>query len=92
MTRYGTPSSAHARVEDLDDVRVADGVGGPRLVEEPAEELLVARELLVQHLDRDAPPDPGVLGQVNRAHPPLPQQREDPVIPELLADHVRALW
>ena len=80
----------HAGVEDLDDVRVADRVGGARLVEEPRQQVLVARVVLVQNLDRDAAADAGVLGQVNRAHPALSQQRDGAIIPELFPDHRRA--
>ena len=63
----------HTRIEDLDDVRVANGVGGPRFVQEPPQQLLVVGVIGMQDLDRHPPPDRRVLGQVDSAHSPSPR-------------------
>jgi len=87
--QVGRAVLAHPGVEDLDDVGVADGVRRARLVEQPAEHLLVGHVLTVEHLHRHPTTDARVLGQVHGAHSPLPQERQDAVVPELLADHLR---
>jgi hypothetical protein len=66
---------------------VVDGVGRPGLVQEPGQQLRIAGEIGVQHLDRHPPPDVRVLGQVNGPHAAFTQQRDRPVIPEPRPDH-----
>ena len=57
-----------------------------------ASSCVVADVVRVQHLDGDAAADAGVLGQIDRAHPPLAEQRGGPVISELFPDHERHSW
>ena len=57
-----------AAVEDRDDVRVREPGGVLRLAAEALDELLVVRVPLVEDLDRDAPPERLVLGEVDGRH------------------------
>ena len=54
---------------DGDDVRVIEGGGGARFLDEPAVAIGVRRRLGRQHLDRDRPAEPGVVGGVDNPHP-----------------------
>jgi hypothetical protein len=57
-----------AGVIDRDDVRVVDGRGGLRLLDEPLPDRLVPRQRRGQHLERDPPVQPLVAGQENHSH------------------------
>ena len=50
------------------------------------DDVRVARQDRVQHLDRDLAADDRVLGQVDHAHPPLAEEARDPVVPDGLVD------
>ncbi len=59
---------AEARVEDIDDVRMADAIDGLRLLEETPREILILGELLPEELERDLTPGELVLGAEDLAH------------------------
>ncbi len=63
---------------DRDDVRVIERGRGPRLVEETAGRLAVARGR--QHLDRDGAVQDGVARPVDGAHAPLAEECFDDVV------------
>ncbi len=63
-----------------------DGVDGARFVEEAADDLLVAAQRDVQHLDGDLASDHRVLGQVDGAHPALAEKLDDLVVADRLID------
>src|SRR5262249_40123460 len=44
----------------------------------------------VHHLDRDLPPERGILGAIDRRHPALPQLLHQPIPPERRAGELRA--
>ncbi len=56
-------------LDHVDDVGVADGVGGHRLPSEPRCDLLLFHEVRVEPLDRDLAASVDALGGVHRAHP-----------------------
>jgi hypothetical protein len=70
-----------APVVDRDDVRVRERGGALRLAAEPLDELVVARVALVEDLDRHAPAEHLVLGEVDVRHAAAPDPLEDPVAP-----------
>jgi hypothetical protein len=72
-------------IVDLHDVLVADLVDGARLVEEPADHLLVAGQLAVDDLERDLLADVRMLGEKHHPHPAHADARKDSVIAERLA-------
>ncbi len=77
-----------AEVFDRDDVAVADGGGGARLLAEASHRLLVGEDLAAQELDRDALLDVDVLGGIHLAHAALTEPLGEPVAPvEHLSDH-----
>ena len=83
---------------DRDDVRMVDRRGQLRLVQEAVTERFVHGEAGGQQLQRDAPLEPQILGQVDDAHATPAQQGLDPIAGELGADprvlahlHVRIL-
>jgi hypothetical protein len=81
-------------IVDLDDARVLDRGRGARLVEEPLEQLLVARDLGQQHLHRGAPAEHLVHDLVHHTHAASPQLALDPVGPKVLrrgVGHLRRL-
>ena len=84
---YAVPDAQRAEVEDLDDAGVADRGRRARLVEEALRELGVVGQARAQDLDRGAPPDPRVLGEVDDAHAAFTDELGDPVVAEGLADH-----
>ena len=57
-----------SHVRRLDDVGMAERAGRERLVHEPADHHRIARELLVQDLDRDLALDQPMLREEHRAH------------------------
>ena len=61
------------QVNDLDDIRVAQLVSGPRLLAEALDELGVAAQFGGQELERQLPAQQQVLGKVDDAHPALAQ-------------------
>jgi hypothetical protein len=63
--------------------------GGARFVEEPAPALGIGRERRRQELERDLPAQPGVLGQVDFAHPAAAEPFADPVMRHDLTGHSR---
>ena len=75
-------------VEDLHDVRVAQlGDGGGFLLE-AGDELGIARQVRVDHLDRHDALQVGVVGFVDGRHTALPEQLVDAVAPaERLTGH-----
>jgi len=73
----------HVAVEDLDDARVLDARGGARFIEEARDDVLVARHLREQELDRGEAIDVAVLGEENLAHPPGAEPPTDHVGPYL---------
>ena len=64
---------------DRADVRVIEGGGGLRLLEEPLFRRSVPRQVWGEHLDRDLTVEARVLGQVDDAHPALAELRADRV-------------
>ena len=73
-------------IEDLEDVVVPDEIDRAGLVEEALHDLAVARVLRVQELDGDARADDGMLGEVDRSHPALPEEPLQPVGPDDAAE------
>ena len=76
----GVPVRRAVDVDDLDDVRAADLRGDARLLQEALDQARAARELRVQHLDRDPGPEHGVQRLVDRAHPSVPQDADEAVL------------
>ena len=74
-----------AHVVHDEDARVIEGAGGPRLLLEAQEALLVARERGGQDLDHHVAPEAGVARPVDLAHPADGQGCRDLVGPEALA-------
>jgi hypothetical protein len=72
-----------AEVEDLDDARIGDRRRGAGLVEEPGYDLGLAREALVEHLDRRTPPQHRVFREPHRPHPAFTDLLDDSVCPNL---------
>ena len=68
-------------IEDLDDMRVAQLGDGGGFFFEAGEELGIARQVRVDHLDRHDAFQVGVVGLVNRRHATLPEQLVDAVAP-----------
>jgi hypothetical protein len=61
---------------------VVEGGGDPRLAQKALAEALVRRQVVGEELERDAPAQPQVLGQVDDAHPAPAEQPLDPVAGE----------
>ncbi len=74
-----------ADVVDRADVRVVQRGRRARLALEAFLGVRVTEELLGQHLDRNLPAQPRVLGQVNLAHPALTDLLRDAVVQQCLA-------
>ena len=70
-----------AAVVDRDDVRVREAGGVLRLAPEALDELLVARVPVVEDLDRDAPAELLVLGEIDVRHPARAELPDDQVAP-----------
>ena len=85
----GNPGRQQPHVDDVDDVRVVDGVGGPRLVHEPLDEAGVLGQLWSEHLDGGFAPHERVFGQVDGPHAALSQDRAHLVVVDSLADQAR---
>jgi hypothetical protein len=68
-----------AEVEHRDDVRMAQGRGGPRLVAEPGDEVGILPELGPQDLHRHVPLQLGVACAVDRGHATLAQELHEAV-------------
>ena len=68
-----------AEVADVDHVLVADARRGLRLLHEALDEVGLARELAVQHLQRDLLLEHGVGREVDRAHAALAELLDDQV-------------
>ena len=77
---------------DGDDVRMVEGGGGTRLLDEAQSSVLVRHPLGGQDLDRDLAAESCVAGAVDLAHPSRAQQGEDLVGPELRAGRERHPW
>ena len=56
-------------VVDVDDVGMREPRSRLRLVGEALDEIVVGRELIAQHLDRDAPPQQQVGPAIDDRHP-----------------------
>ena len=65
--------------------------GGAGLGQEPLPRLGAVLGAVVGDLQRHPALELGVLGQVDRAHPPLPQPLDDPVPAELLGEFLGGL-
>ena len=76
-----------AAVEDADDVRVLQPGRGGGLPPEALDELAVAREAAVEHLERDVAAELAVLGAVDVGHP----AGADPVLDQVAAVYDRAV-
>jgi hypothetical protein len=63
-----------ARRIDRDDVRVLEARRELGLEQEPAPEAVVLRELGREHLDRRPAAQVDILGEVDRAHRPVPEE------------------
>lgn len=63
------------------DVGMVERADGPRLVEEPQRRGAVG--VIVQHLERHAAAEPGVLGEVHGPHRAAAERPEDPVVGDL---------
>ena len=72
---------------DRDDVGMIELGGGARLALEALPAVGVAGQFAGQHLQRDAPLELGVFGEVHLAHAALAEQFEDPVVTERAANH-----
>ena len=79
----------HPDVDHLDDVRVMDGGGGARLVDEARDQAGTLEVLALEQLHRDAAPQYRVLGQVHDAHRSVAHQLAQLVVVDLLPDHSR---
>ena len=75
----------HPEVVDLHDVLVVDPRHRLRLLEEALDDLLVARELAVDDLERDLLADQRVLGEVHRTHSAGPDLVQDAVAADRMA-------
>ena len=71
-------------VVDGDDVRVVEGRGGARFLDEPAVAIGIGRRFGRQHLDRDRAPEPGVVGGVNNAHAAAADLGVDAIVGDLV--------
>ncbi len=76
-----------AEVEDVDDVLVLDVRRGFGLVEETRDDLRAATQVRQEHLHRDAPPEPRVLGDVDRAHSAFADLAANDVVTDRLSNH-----
>jgi hypothetical protein len=81
----GSTVAGPASVEHLDDVRVMDGTGGPRFVEESPHQLCIMRQRWVQDLDGRAAFDQRIFRQVDFAEAALADEANNPVIAKKLA-------
>ena len=70
-----------AKVEDLEDVVVADASRRLRFTLEARHGRFVSGHAAKQDLERDPLADDHVLGEVHGAHAALPEQLDDPVLP-----------
>jgi hypothetical protein len=70
-----------AAVVDRDDVGMREARGGLRLATEALDEELVVRVAVVQDLDRHAPAEVLVLGQIDVGHPARAELAQDAVAP-----------
>ena len=80
-----------ARVHDRDHIRVVQRSGDSRLVQEAFPEPLAPCERRRDHLQRDHPSEPLLLGQVHDAHAALAENRFDAVSRQLAADEDASL-
>jgi hypothetical protein len=80
-----------AEVEHRDDAGVDDRGRGPRLVEEPHDDVRSVRQTRVQDLDRGRSPEQAVLAEVDRPHPALAELADDAMVAEDLAEHGRVV-
>src|SRR5262249_2962576 len=76
-----------ADVVDLDDARVVDVRGGLRFVEEPLDDVALARQLRQQLLDRGAPAEPRVDADVDDPEPAPTELLLDQICTDLCTDH-----
>ena len=72
-----------AGLVDRDHVRVVERRGEPGLADEPLPEAFVLGELGREHLERDLPLEPVVLGEVDDAHAAAAERALDPVARDL---------
>ena len=84
------PEWSDERREDVDDAGVAEGVYGPRFVEETLDDFLVRRKLGKEQLQGHPSTNLGLVGLVDRAHTTPPDKSDDLVLPERLADHAES--
>ena len=69
------------------DVRVCERRGGARLALKPLHGVRVRRELAGQELQRDATPEPLVVGRIHHAHAAAAQPFDDAVVRNRPAHH-----
>ena len=72
-----------AEVVDADDVRMLKRRRRLRLVQKALAELLLPRDRVVHHLDRDHPVEDRVLRLIDDAHRTLADELEDVVFPDI---------
>src|SRR5512140_232511 len=66
---------------------IEDG-GRPSLAEKSRPAVRRAERLLLEELKRDGPPEPGVLGPIDDAHPTLSQLFDDGVMGDRLTEQM----
>ena len=76
-----------AEVEHVDDVLVLDRRRRLRFVEEARHDFRVASQVRQEHLHRDAPPQPRVLGEIDRAHAAFADLAANDVVTDRLSNH-----
>jgi len=82
----GEPGRVLAKIEDVDEVLVLDGVDELRFPEESGHQIRVTRVLRVKYLDGHPLADPRLLGQVDRAHAPFTDQAHHSIASEDATD------
>ena len=85
------PRGHETEVEHLHDAGVFDRRGRLRFVEEPVDDLAIARQLGVEDLHRCNPPDQGVLGAIHCAHATDGDAVGDPVTTHGRPEHGRII-
>jgi DNA-binding NtrC family response regulator len=83
----GAAGRVVAEIEDIHDPGMADHRRGARLVEEPLDDLGVARQLGVEELDDGLLAEQWMLGDVHHPHPTLAELATHQIASDGLADH-----
>ena len=69
------------------NIRVIQGRSGPRLPAEALQRLGITSQILGQKLQRNKPPQLGVLGLIHDSHPAATELLDDAIMRDGLADH-----